>query len=199
MQRKRYYFLVFSIVEIIFIGVNYLLIFFFSGNNSILNDTNSLNCSIIANIVNSELPTVRKKERDYMGMFEFSKNDVPVILQVLITGKLTKMAWIFKLIVGKGWERGKSSIKRPLIFLLVTHFLIRQRKNDFLVTLRVSPDPDTLKSSQPIFCILSLGCSCELKEKIHVSLQRRFENKMVLIFAFTHFQPQAPLFSYIGD
>lgn len=46
-----------------------------------------MNCSVIANIVNSELPTVRKKERDYMGMFEFSKNDVPIILQVLITGK----------------------------------------------------------------------------------------------------------------
>lgn len=77
------------VIEIQYIFTRILTNYFFSltGNHSILNDTNSMNCSVIANIVNSELPSVRKKERDYMGMFEFSKNDVPVVLQVLITGK----------------------------------------------------------------------------------------------------------------
>ena len=52
-----------------------------------VSDTNSTNTSVLANIVNSELPSVRKKERDYVGMFEFSRNDVSNILKVLVVGK----------------------------------------------------------------------------------------------------------------
>lgn len=59
---------------------------FAGANNSIVGD-NHVNTSVIANIVNSELPSVRKKERDYVGMFEFSSNDTQTILKALVIGK----------------------------------------------------------------------------------------------------------------
>jgi myosin-5 len=36
----------------------------------------------------SNLPVVRKKERDYMGMFEYRKEDEQIIVRHLIYGRL---------------------------------------------------------------------------------------------------------------
>lgn len=59
----------------------------FADKQSETPQNNVANTTVIANIVNSELPSVRKKERDYVGMFEFSKNDIPAILRILVIGK----------------------------------------------------------------------------------------------------------------
>ncbi|XP_065199527.1 unconventional myosin-Va isoform X2 [Planococcus citri] len=55
-----------------------------NANSTIIENNNSVNTSVIANIVNSELPSVRKKEKNYLGMFEFSKDDIQTILKALI-------------------------------------------------------------------------------------------------------------------
>ena len=34
------------------------------------------------------MPVVRKKERDYEGMIEFKKEDIPVIIRHLVAGKI---------------------------------------------------------------------------------------------------------------
>lgn len=34
----------------------------------------------------SRMPAIRKKERDYEGMFEFKKEEIPVIIRHLVTG-----------------------------------------------------------------------------------------------------------------
>ena len=36
----------------------------------------------------SHMPTIRKKEREFEGMFEFRKEDINVILRHLVTGKI---------------------------------------------------------------------------------------------------------------
>lgn len=59
---------------------------FTDANNTIIENNNTVNTSVIANIVNSELPSVRKKEKNYMGMFEFSPDDISTILKILING-----------------------------------------------------------------------------------------------------------------
>lgn len=35
----------------------------------------------------SNMPAIRKKERDYEGMFEFRKEDISVIIRHLVIGK----------------------------------------------------------------------------------------------------------------
>ena len=37
----------------------------------------------------SNLPAIRKKERDYEGMFDFRKEDINVIIRHLVIGKLS--------------------------------------------------------------------------------------------------------------
>ena len=64
----------------------------FADDKSSLPDGDPSQTSVIASIVNSELPTVRKKERDYMGMFEFSRNDISNILKVLVIGECLGMS-----------------------------------------------------------------------------------------------------------
>jgi myosin-5 len=41
----------------------------------------------------SNLPVVRKKERDYMGMFEYRKEDEQIIMKHLIYGRLFVCIW----------------------------------------------------------------------------------------------------------
>lgn len=38
----------------------------------------------------SSMPAIRKKERDYEGMFEFRKEDINVIIRHLIIGKISR-------------------------------------------------------------------------------------------------------------
>jgi len=40
----------------------------------------------------SNMPAIRKKERDYEGMFEFRKEDINVIIRHLVIGKFLACA-----------------------------------------------------------------------------------------------------------
>jgi hypothetical protein len=53
--------------------------------------------SILPQDQRSNLPVVRKKERDYMGMFEYRKEDEHIIVKHLIHGTLFVCLWCRKM------------------------------------------------------------------------------------------------------